>query len=72
MEERFAAETASERRLFITAAAYPEQVWQKLEGFEGVLHDELVSGQRNNSVLLLALGSIKQDIVNMDLLEAAR
>jgi hypothetical protein len=37
-----------------------------------VLHDELVSGQRNNSVLLLALGSIKQDIVNMDLLEAAR
>jgi hypothetical protein len=69
MEERFAAETEAERHLFITAAAYPEQVWQKLEGFEGVLHDELVSGQRNNSVLLLALGSIKQD---MDLLEAAR
>jgi hypothetical protein len=72
MEERFAAETEAERHLFITAAAYPEQVWQKLEAFEGVLHDELVSGQRNNGVLLLALGSIKQDMLNLELLEAIR
>ena len=72
MEERFAAETAAERRLFITAAAYPEQIWQKLEAFEDVLHDELVSGQRNNGVLLLALGSIKQDMLNLELLEAIR
>ena len=72
MTERFAAEIEAERRLFITAAAYPEQVWQKLEAFEGVLHDELVDGPRNNSVLLLALGSIKQDMLNLELLEAIR
>jgi hypothetical protein len=68
MEERFAAETEAERRLFITAAACPEQVWQKLEAFEDVLHDEMVGGPRNNSVLLLALGSIKQDMLNLELI----
>ena len=41
--------------------------WQPL-----ILGDELASGQRRDSVLLLALGSIKQDIVNMELLEAVR
>jgi hypothetical protein len=31
-----------------------------------------MGGQRRDSILLLALGSIKQDIINLDLLEATR
>jgi hypothetical protein len=70
--ERFRAESDAERRLFITPSAYPDQVWQKLEAFEVLLSDELMSGQRRDSVLMLALGSIKQDILNLELLEAIR
>jgi len=62
----------AERRLMVTPSAYPDQVWQKLEAFEAILGDELMSGPRRDSVLLLALSSIKQDIVNLDLLEAIR
>lgn len=70
--ERFRAESEAERHLFTMPAAYPDQLWQKLTAFEALLSDELMSGQRNNGVLLLALGSIKQDIVNLDLLEPIR
>jgi hypothetical protein len=70
--ERFRAESEAERRLFTTPSAYPDQVWQKLEAFEALLSDELVSGQRRDSVLILALGSLKQDILNLELLEAIR
>jgi hypothetical protein len=69
---RFRAESDAERRLFTTPAAWPDQVWQKLEAFEVLLSDELMSGQRRDSVLMLALGSIKQDILNLELLEAIR
>jgi hypothetical protein len=69
--ERFSAESHAERRLFTTPSVYPDQFWQKLEAFDAVLSDELTSGQRRDSVLLLALGSIKQDIINLDLLEVA-
>jgi hypothetical protein len=68
--ERFRAASDAERRLFTTPSAYPDQVWQKLEAFEVILGDEIISGPRRDSVLLLALASIKQDIVNLDLLEA--
>jgi hypothetical protein len=54
-----------------TPAAYPDQVWQKLEAFESLLGDEMMSGQRRDSVLILALGSLKQDFRNLELLEAA-
>jgi hypothetical protein len=69
--ERFRVRTDAERRLFTTPAVWPDQVWRKLTAFELVLGDEMSSGQRRESVLLLALGSIKQDIVNLELLEAA-
>jgi hypothetical protein len=70
--DRFRADSDAERRLFTTPSAYPDQLWQKAEAFEALLSEEMMSGQRRDSVLLLALASIKQDIVNMDLLEAAR
>jgi hypothetical protein len=69
---RFRAESYSERSLFTTPAVYPDQLWQKLEAFEAILGGELMSGQKRDSILLLALGSIKQDILNLELLEAMR
>jgi hypothetical protein len=38
-----------------------------LTAFEQILGDELADGLRQDSILLLALGSIKQDIINLDL-----
>jgi hypothetical protein len=63
---------AAERRLMVTPAAWPDQLWQKLEAFEAILGDAIMSGPRRDSVLLLALAGIKQDFVNLDLLEASR
>jgi hypothetical protein len=70
--ERFRAQSDAERRLFTTPSAYPDQVSQKLEAFEAILGDEIMSGPRRDSVVMLALARIKQDIVNLDLLEAIR
>jgi hypothetical protein len=71
--ERFdLALPAAERRLMVTPSAYPDQLWQKLEAFESILGDEIMSGPRRDSVILLALASIKQDILNLELLEAVR
>jgi hypothetical protein len=70
--ERFRTQSDAERRLFTTPSAYPDQVWQKLEAFEALLGDEMMSGQKRDSVLILALGSIKQDILNLELCEAIR
>jgi hypothetical protein len=66
--ERFSlALPAAERRLMVTPSAYPDQLWQKLEAFEAILGDEIMSGPRRDSVIMLAVASIKQDIVNLDL-----
>jgi hypothetical protein len=66
--ERFsAALPTAERRLMVTPAAWPDQLWQKLEAFEGILGDEIMSGPRRDSVIMLAVASIKQDILNLDL-----
>jgi hypothetical protein len=62
-------EALTELAFFTTPAVYPEHVWTKLEAFEQVLSHELTVGQRTDSILLLALGAIKQDIVNLDLLQ---
>jgi hypothetical protein len=71
--ERFSfALPVAERRLMLTPPAYPDQLWQKLEAFESILGDEIMSGPRRDSVIMLALASIKQDIVNLGLLEAIR
>jgi hypothetical protein len=71
-DERFRANSDAQWRLSTTPSAYPDQFWQKLEAFEVLLGDEMMGGQRRDSILLLALGSIKQDIINLDLLEATR
>jgi hypothetical protein len=67
--ERFsAALPVAERRLMVTPSAYPDQLWQKLEALEAILGDEIMSRPRRNSVIMLGLASIKQDIVNLELL----
>jgi hypothetical protein len=47
-------------------------IWQKLEAFPDILSKELAAGPRTESILLLALGSIKQDIINLDLSEVGK
>jgi hypothetical protein len=66
---RYRADGEAERHLFTTPAVHTDQFWQKLQAFEAILGDELMSGLRKDSVLLLALGSIKQDIINLELCE---
>jgi hypothetical protein len=70
--ERWSVQSEAERRLFTTPAVYPDQVWDKLTTFELIRGQELTIGLRTDSILLLALGSIKQDIINLDLLEGGR
>jgi hypothetical protein len=65
---RFKAEIDAERRLFSTPATCAEGLWDKLNAFETILGEELTVGLRNESVLLLAVGSIKQDIINLELI----
>jgi hypothetical protein len=67
--ERCQLEAQLERAFFTTPAAYPDHVWAKLEALEQALSHELTAGLRNDSILLLALGAIKQDIVNLDLFQ---
>jgi hypothetical protein len=69
---RFRAESDAERRLFTTPVAYGDQFWQKLTAFEQILGAKLAVGLRRDSILMLAVGSIKQDILNLELLEAIR
>jgi hypothetical protein len=66
--ERWKAESEAERRLFTTPATSGEQVWDKLTAFEQILGEELTIGLRKESILLLAVGSIKQDIINLELI----
>jgi hypothetical protein len=67
--ERDRVEVEAERRFISTPAVYAWHVRQKFEAFEEILSKELVAGPRRDSVILLALGSIKQDIVNLELCE---
>jgi hypothetical protein len=48
-------------------AAYPDQVWGRVEALEAIISDELRSGERSDSVLMLALGSIKRDVLYLNL-----
>jgi hypothetical protein len=61
----FDADRTALRELFSAPAAYAEDVWLKLGVFETELIDERVTGEPRDSVLLLALGSIKADLVNL-------
>ena len=63
------AEFEAERQLMTAPATRSHQVWKKLEVFEAILSNELTAGLRANSILMLALGSIKADFLNLDLHE---
>ena len=65
------AEFEAERQLMTVPAMRSHQVWKKLEVFEAILSNELTVGLRANSILMLALGSIKADFLNLDLHEEA-
>ena len=65
------AEFEAERQLMTVRAMRSHQVWKKLEAFEAILSNELSVGRRANSILMLALGSIKADFLNLDLHEEA-
>jgi dienelactone hydrolase len=65
--KRYRAESAAERRLMTAPAAYPDQLWEKLGAFEILLGEELLNGERRDSIILLSLASIKQDIHNLGL-----
>jgi hypothetical protein len=43
-------------------------LWDKLTAFETILGEELTVGPRKDSILMLGLGSIKQDIINLELI----
>jgi hypothetical protein len=64
---RQAVEAEAERRFMTMPAVYADHVWQKIEAFEGILGSELIAGERTDSILLLAIAAIKQDIINLDL-----
>jgi hypothetical protein len=65
--ERYRAESAAERHLMASPAAWPDQVWLKLGAFQVILSEELMNGERRDSVILLSLASIKQDILNLNM-----
>jgi hypothetical protein len=61
----FAEEHSAQRALFLVPARATEIVWQKLEAFENILARELVVGHSRDCILMLALGSIKTDFINL-------
>jgi hypothetical protein len=65
----FHADRTALRELFSLPAVYTEDVWLKFEVFEAELTDERVTGEPRDSVLMLALGSIKADLCNLGICE---
>jgi hypothetical protein len=61
----FAEERAALRELFLAPAACSETIWAKLAAFEMDLAEEMIAGPSKDSVLLIALGSIKADLMNL-------
>jgi hypothetical protein len=67
----FGEERSALRELFLVPAACSEVVWAKLEAFESDLVRERVVGEAKDFILLLALGSIKADLINLALRETS-
>ena len=61
----FDEERAAQRALFGMPAVCREDFWNKFEVFEVDLARELVVGPHKDSILMLALGSIKADLMNL-------
>jgi hypothetical protein len=60
-----AEERAALRELFLAPAACSETIWAKLAAFEADLIRERIVGEARDSILLLGLGSIKADLMNL-------
>jgi hypothetical protein len=65
MKAAYAEESLALRELFSVPADCSETVWAKLAVFEIELVKEEVVGQPRYSILLLALASIKADLMNL-------
>jgi hypothetical protein len=65
----FGEERSALRELFLVPAACSEAVWAKLEAFEADLVRERVGGEAKDFILLLALGSIKSDLINLGIIK---
>jgi hypothetical protein len=61
----FTEERAALRDLFLSPAACEETVWAKFAAFEYDLVRERIIGERMDSILLLGLGAIKADLLNL-------
>ena len=61
----FLEERAALRELFLAPAACSETIWAKLAVFEADLIRERIVGEPRDSILLLGLGSIKADLMNL-------
>lgn len=61
--------TAAERALMASPAADTCQFWDKFVAFEYILTDELLGGTSIHSIVQLALGSIRQDLINLDIVQ---
>ena len=61
----FDEERAAQRALFGMPAVCREDLWNKFEVFEVDLAREQVVGPHKDSILMLALGSIKADLMNL-------
>ena len=66
----FAEERSALRELFLAPAACTETLWAKLAAFEVDLVKELIVGRANDSILVLGLGSIKADLINLGIGDA--
>ena len=61
----FTEERSALRELFFVPATCAETVWAKLAAFEVDLVKERIVGEAKDSILLLGLGSIKADLMNL-------
>jgi hypothetical protein len=61
----FVEERSALRELFLVPAACSETIWAKLAAFEADLIRERIVGEPKESILLLGLGSIKADLINL-------
>jgi hypothetical protein len=69
VKRAFTEERSALRELFLVPAGCSETVWAKLAAFEADLIMERMVGEAKDSILLLGLGSIKADLMNLGIKE---
>jgi hypothetical protein len=65
VDRTFVEKRAALRELFLMPAAESEAIWAKLAAFEVDLVREKIAGPAKDCILLLGLGSIKADLMNI-------